>query len=60
MADNKTIPVEDKNDWRQLCAAAATEQDSAKLSSLVNRIIDALDERRPRLRPTEADRWPGN
>jgi hypothetical protein len=40
------------NDWRQLCAAAATEQDSAKLTSLVNQIIKALDDQNPRLNRT--------
>jgi hypothetical protein len=38
------------NDWHQLCAAAATEQDSTKLTFLVNQIIKALDERNPRLK----------
>lgn len=32
-------------DWRELCAAAATEPDSAKLADLVDQIIRALDER---------------
>jgi hypothetical protein len=31
-------------DWRQLCAAAAREQDAAKLSNLVNQLIVALDQ----------------
>ena len=30
-------------DWRELCAAAAVEQDSTRLASLVNRIIEAFD-----------------
>jgi hypothetical protein len=32
-------------DWRQLCAAAATETDSEKLAELVNQLVRALDER---------------
>ena len=32
-------------DWRELCAAAATEPDSEKLADLVDQIIRALDER---------------
>jgi hypothetical protein len=32
-------------DWRQLCAAAATETDSEKLAELVHQLIRALDER---------------
>ncbi len=31
-------------DWRELCAAAASEQDAAKLTCLVNQIIDAFDQ----------------
>jgi hypothetical protein len=31
--------------WRELCAAAATEPDSEKLADLVDQIIKALDER---------------
>lgn len=30
-------------DWRELCAAAASEQDAVKLSCLVNQLIVALD-----------------
>lgn len=30
-------------DWRQLCAAAASEQDAVKLSCLVSQLIVALD-----------------
>jgi len=33
-------------DWRELCAAAATELDSEKLADLVGQIIKALDKRR--------------
>ena len=32
-------------DWRQLCAAAATETDSEKLADLVHQLIEALDDR---------------
>ena len=34
-----------RTDWRQLCAAAATETDSEKLAELVHQLIKALDER---------------
>jgi hypothetical protein len=37
----------ESTDWRDLCAAAAKEEDSAKLTSLVNQIIKAFDERTP-------------
>jgi len=36
-------------DWRQLCAAAAVEQDSGKLTVLVDQLIQALDDRNPHL-----------
>jgi hypothetical protein len=32
-----------KTDWRDLCSAAANEQDAAKLTYLVNQIIEAFD-----------------
>ncbi len=35
------------SDWRELCAAAADEQDAAKLTCLVNQIIAAFDESLP-------------
>lgn len=38
MAESKST------DWRQLCAAAAREQDAVKLTSLVNQLIRAIDE----------------
>jgi hypothetical protein len=31
-------------DWRELCAAASEESDSERLLSLVNQILEALDE----------------
>jgi hypothetical protein len=34
-------------DWRELCAAAASEHDATKLTSLVNQIIEAFDEALP-------------
>jgi len=34
-----------KKDWRELCAAAANEPDSERLVSLVNELLQALDER---------------
>jgi len=33
----------EKPDWHDLCAAAANEQDAAKLASLVDQIIEAFD-----------------
>jgi hypothetical protein len=33
-----------ESDWRELCARAAEEPDSEKLVSLVNQILQALDE----------------
>jgi len=32
-----------QRDWRELCAAAANETDSTKLTSLVQELIEALD-----------------
>lgn len=32
------------SDWRELCAAAIKEQDAAKLTSLVDQIIEAIDQ----------------
>jgi hypothetical protein len=32
-----------QKDWRELCVAVTNEQDSAKLSSLVQELIEALD-----------------
>jgi hypothetical protein len=37
------------NEWRRLCAIALKEQDPERLTSLVNQILDALDERDSRL-----------
>ncbi len=31
-------------DWRELCAAAVQEADAAKLTCLVNQIIEAFDQ----------------
>jgi hypothetical protein len=40
--------AESKNtDWRELCSAAANEQDAAKLTYLVNQIIEAFDQELP-------------
>jgi hypothetical protein len=33
-------------DWQELCAAAAKEADPKKLASLIERILQALDERK--------------
>ena len=32
-----------EKDWRELCAAVTNESDSTKLSSLVQELIEALD-----------------
>ena len=37
----------ERSDWRELCAAAAKEEDSVKLGYLVNQIIRALGGRIP-------------
>lgn len=57
MADSKS------NAWRELCAAAAKEQDAAKLTCLVNQLIEALDQTLSRSRaPNAATRacWHGS
>ena len=33
-------------DWLELCAAAAKEADPKKLANLIQRILEALDERK--------------
>jgi hypothetical protein len=33
-----------RKDWRELCAAAVKEQDNAKLTRLVDEIIEAIDQ----------------
>ena len=33
-----------QKDWRELCVAVTNESDSTKLSSLVQELIEALDE----------------
>jgi hypothetical protein len=41
-----------QKDWRELCTAVVNETDSNKLSSLVQKLVEALDEnRRPRTDP---------
>lgn len=35
--------ADSKRDWRELCFAVTNEQDSTKLSSLVQELIEALD-----------------
>lgn len=47
------------NDWRELCAAAAKEQDAAKLTCLVNQIIEAIDQTLPHSRARNASRGDG-
>ncbi|MFZ3340510.1 MAG: hypothetical protein WA213_06480 [Terriglobales bacterium] len=40
--------IENKStDWRELCAAAAREEDAEKLTCLVNQIIEAFDQSLP-------------
>jgi hypothetical protein len=40
------------SDWRNLCAAAAVEEDSTKLAGLVAQIIRTLDGERSRSQET--------
>jgi hypothetical protein len=50
----------EQRDWRELCAAVTNETDSAKLDSLVQELIRALDEgeRDWRCQPDSfADNW---
>lgn len=35
--------ADSKRDWRELCLAVTNEKNSAKLSSLVQELIEALD-----------------
>jgi len=44
----------ERPDWRDLCAAAANEQDAAKLTSLVDQIIEAFDRDAPSRTGTRA------
>jgi len=39
----------EKKDWRELCAAVASERDPKKLGLLVDELIRALDERQSQL-----------
>jgi hypothetical protein len=39
-----------EKDWRALCAAAALEPNSEKVASLVDQILEALDEHREIIR----------
>ena len=41
----------DREDWRELCAAAAKEPDSDKLFCLVDRILKAFDDGQEHLVP---------
>ncbi len=38
-----------KENWRELCAEAANEPDPERLASLVDRIIQVMDEARQRI-----------
>jgi hypothetical protein len=42
-----------REDWRELCAAAAREPDSEKLFALVNQILESFDGQTP---PSSSDR----
>jgi hypothetical protein len=42
------MKVSEDTNWRDLCAAAAVEQDTAKLARLVKQIIQAMDRTFPR------------
>ena len=44
----------DVKDWRELCLAVTNEMDSAKLSSLVQELIEALDKGDRSWRPPHA------
>jgi hypothetical protein len=43
-----------QKDWRELCAAVVNEPDSNKLSSLVQKLVEALDAGRQNTRPRMA------
>jgi hypothetical protein len=50
------MEASESSNWRDLCAAAAVEQDTAKLTRLVKQIIQAMDRTFPRARfSDEAD-----
>lgn len=44
------MEASESSNWRDLCAAAAVEQDTAKLTRLVKQIIQAMDRTFPRAR----------
>jgi len=52
----RTVTERNSKDWRELCAAAAKEFDSQKLSSLVEQILQELDhcDRQVAARPVTA------
>jgi hypothetical protein len=37
--------AKERQDWRELCAAIAEEQDRAKLLALMEELLEVLDER---------------
>lgn len=47
--ENVPTAAREVEDWRQLAAHAAHEQDPEKLLALVNRLCDLFDQRRSRL-----------
>ena len=40
-----------QKDWRELCTAVVNETDSSKLSSLVQKLVEALDAGRQNAHP---------
>lgn len=44
-----------KKDWRELCAAVASENDSKKLELLLEELIRALDDRQANLMATRVN-----
>ena len=46
----------DDREWRRLCQLAAQEQDSQRLSEIVDDLIRALDARRQALQNSEQER----
>ena len=44
-----------RKDWREICKAAASELDPAKLMSLVSELTRALDERDKKKRDTTSE-----
>jgi len=45
------MPERNQKDWRELCIAVIHENDSAKLSSLIQELIEVLDEGKQNWQP---------